>query len=184
MAQLCPELMTLAHARSQMSVDVNHISQDTLVSQFKPSRSLNLIGPFDRCVIIFLDPKTGHSWCLEECPKPECGDNEQWNDCGSCEETKCCQGDDCGTSTGACTTVCQPRCECAEGNCLNHCISYVVLPIVKSLKLCLNHFQDMLETRTTFVLFQKLASVSLYAFKYGNITLKQNLKHSNIYNII
>ena len=33
-AQLCPELMTLAHARSQMSVDVNHISQDILVSQF------------------------------------------------------------------------------------------------------------------------------------------------------
>ena len=146
--------------------------------------SLNLIEPSDRRVIIFLDPKTGHSWCLEECPKPECGDNEQWNDCGSCEETKCCQGDDCGTSTGACTTVCQPRCECAEGNCLNHCVSYVVLPIVKPLKLCLNRFQDMLETRTTFVLFQKLASVSLYAFKYGNITLKQNLKHSNIYNII
>ena len=65
------------------------------------------------------DPKTGHSWCLEECPAPEipeCGENEQWNECGTCEESKCCQGDNCGDDSVPCSTECQPRCECAEGS--------------------------------------------------------------------
>ena len=68
-----------------------------------------------------LDPKTGHSWCLEECPAPECGEHEQWNECGTCEETKCCQGDHCGNDSSPCSTVCNPRCECAEGNSFKLC---------------------------------------------------------------
>ena len=72
--------------------------------------------PLVRFIKIISDPKTGHSWCLEECPAPECGEHEQWNECGSeCGESKCCQGDHCGTDHQGCTTVCQPRCECAEG---------------------------------------------------------------------
>ena len=72
--------------------------------------------PLVRFIKIISDSKTGHSWCLEECPAPECGEHEQWNECGSeCGESKCCQGDHCGTDHQGCTTVCQPRCECAEG---------------------------------------------------------------------
>ena len=37
--------------------------------------------------------------------RPECGENEQWNECGSeCGETKCCQGDHCDTDHQRCTT--------------------------------------------------------------------------------
>ena len=126
---------------------------------------------------IILDPKTGHSWCLEECPAPECGENEQWNECGSeCGETKCCQGDHCDTDHQGCTTVCQPRCECAEGTGSFLTVKSYFSKVGYFWRniFLLNRNKDTSEMKIISVWCQNHASVSLYAFIYGNITLKQH----------